>query len=82
MTVESQLEDAIRGLLDARGVGVSVSTVEAAKKVGGPRWRSLTIPARRAAHRMMQTGELEITHTKGTVDVLRANLPVRVRRPS
>ena len=81
MKIDSQLEDAFRVLMDTRTSG-TVSVNEAAKHVGGPRWRSLAIPARRVAHRMAQSGEVIIASTTvGQPDVLSAKSPVRIRRP-
>lgn len=81
MTIEHQLEDAIRVLLDDKAVGASVSTAEAAKRVGGPRWRSLSVAATRAAHRMSASGEIQITQATGAAAMLTQKSPLRVRRP-
>jgi hypothetical protein len=81
MTIDRQLEDAIQHLLDVRSDGSSVSINEAAKYVGGPRWRSLEKPVRRVASDMAQAGKIVITAPRSTTDILKVNSPVRFRRP-
>ena len=63
MTIEQQLEDAIRSMLAKRADGSLISHTDAARRIGGPRWRSLDAPARRAAQRLSQSGEIQISQT-------------------
>jgi hypothetical protein len=80
MTIEQQLEDAIRTMLAKRADGAPISHVEAARRVGGPRWRSLDAPARRAAQRLSQSGEIVVSQKGSTVDALTAKGPLHIRR--
>lgn len=80
MTIERQLEDAIRTLLDKRADGAFVSHTEAARRIGGPRWRSLEAPARRAAQRLSQNGEVVVSQKGSPVDALTAKGALHIRR--
>ncbi len=79
--VDEALEDAILTLLAGREGTVCPS--EAARAVGGQDeavWRPLMGPAREAARRLAQAGEIEVTQRGEVVDVRTARGPVRVRR--
>jgi hypothetical protein len=80
MTIEQQLEDAIRTLLDKRAEGAPISHTDAARRIGGPRWRSLEAPARRAAQRLSQNGEIVVSQRGTTVNALTAKGPLHIRR--
>jgi hypothetical protein len=80
MTIEQQLEDAIRTMLAKRADGAPISHTEAARRVGGPRWRSLDAPARRAAQRLSQNGEIVVSQKGTAVDALTAKGPLHLRR--
>lgn len=75
------LERAIDVLLDARGPGTSICPSEAARRVEPDDWRPLMEPARRAARRMVERGELEICQRGKAVDPTAARGPIRLRRP-
>ncbi len=78
---DQALEDAIRLLLAGREGTICPS--EAARAVGGDDdagWRPLMEPAREAAWRLAQTGEVEVTQRGEVVDVRTARGPVRIRR--
>jgi hypothetical protein len=79
MTVERQLERAIIDLLDKRADGATVSPAEAARRIGGPRWRSLEAPARRAAHNLSVAGQVTISQNGSTVDAMTVKGPIRIR---
>lgn len=74
------LEDAIRELLDARANDASICPSEAARAVGGEDWRPLMERARRAARRLVASGEVEICQGGRVIDPSTARGPIRVRR--
>ena len=78
--VDTHLEAAISALLDARAVGATICPSEAARQVGGDDWRDLMEPARRAARRLVDAGEVEITQAGQVVDASTAKGPIRIRR--
>ncbi|MFM7535065.1 MAG: DUF3253 domain-containing protein [Acidimicrobiales bacterium] len=78
--VDGELETAIRTLLAARANGASICPSEAARVVGGADdWRELMEPARAAARRLVEAGEVEITQGGQVVDPSRARGPIRIR---
>lgn len=83
--VDLQLENAIRTLLADRPRHATICPSEAARVVGGPGeddWRQLMEPTRRAARRMAEAGEVEITQAGHPVDPSTAKGPVRIRLAS
>ncbi len=76
------LEGAIRDLLAARADGATICPSEAARSVAGDDgdWRSLMTPARDAAGRLVEAGEVEVTQGGEVVDLATARGPVRIRR--
>lgn len=79
--VDRELEDGIRSLLDRRAATASICPSEAARLVGGDDgWRELMEPARRAARRLVASGEVEITQSGRVVDPSSAKGPIRIRR--
>jgi Protein of unknown function (DUF3253) len=81
MDTERALESAITELLDARGPGKTICPSEAARRVDPQDWRPLMEPARRAARRLVESGEVEMTQHGEVVDPATARGPVRLRRP-
>lgn len=79
--VDRQLETAITDLLDARGAGKTICPSEAARRVDADGWRDLMEPARRAARRLVDAGEIRMTQQGRPVDPSTAKGPVRLRRP-
>ncbi|CAN5658370.1 hypothetical protein BH11ACT8_BH11ACT8_22700 [soil metagenome] len=79
-TVDADLEAAITDLLAARARDATICPSEAAKRVGGDDWRGLMEPARRAARRLVEAGEVEITQAGHVVDPSTAKGPIRIRR--
>ena len=80
--IDRQLEEAIRSLLAERPRDATICPSEAARVVGGPEddgWRELMEPARRAARRLADAGEVEITQAGHPVDPSTARGPVRIR---
>ena len=75
-----RLKGAIRDLVSARTGSICPS--EAARAVGGERWRDLMEPAREAARVLARAGEVEITQRGVVLDpdgIFRG--PVRIRLP-
>lgn len=77
-TVDQQLESTIIELLDARTGTICPS--EAARAVDAEGWRDLMEPARRAARRLVDAGQVEITQGGHVVDPSTAKGPIRIRR--
>lgn len=81
--VDTELEAALLDLLDRRAATATVCPSEAARAVGGAdeeAWRALMEPARMAARRLVERGDVEITQGGRVVDPSTAKGPVRVRR--
>ena len=78
--VAEDLEAALTDLLAQRGEGRTICPSEAARRVDPQDWRALMEPARRAARRLVDAGELEMTQQGRVVDPATATGPVRLRR--
>ncbi|WP_404444894.1 DUF2256 and DUF3253 domain-containing protein [Microbacterium marinum] len=78
--VDEQLTRSILDLLADRAAGATICPSEAARAVGGEDWRDLMEPARRAARRLVDAGEVEITQRGSVVDPSTAKGPIRIRR--
>jgi hypothetical protein len=78
--VDQQLEAAILELLAARAATSTICPSEAARAVGGVTWRELMEPARRAARRLVDAGEIEVTQGGSVVDPATARGPIRIRK--
>ena len=78
------LEASILSLLDARAGGATICPSEAARAVAADAdrddWRELMEPARRAARRLVDAGDVEITQAGHVVDPSTATGPIRIRR--
>ncbi len=80
-SVDRRLDEAIRTLLLQRAVGATICPSDAARSVAGDGdWRELMEPARRAARRLVESGEVEITQGGHVVDPSSARGPIRIRR--
>jgi hypothetical protein len=77
---DRELEQAILDLLARRSPGSTICPSEAAKAVGGDRWRDLMEPSRRAARRLVDAGQVVITQGGAVVDPSTAKGPIRIRR--
>jgi hypothetical protein len=78
---DARLEAAILDLLGRRAPGATVCPSDAARAVGPvDGWRELMDPARRAAQRLVDVGEVEVTQGGEVVDLASARGPVRIRR--
>ena len=79
--VDERLEAAITGLLAQRARSATICPSDAARLVGDDdSWRDLMEPARRAARRLVERGEVEITQGGQVVDPSTAKGPIRIRR--
>ncbi len=81
--VDEQLEAAITELLAGRARAATICPSDAARKVAGTdgtAWRHLMEPARRAARRLVDRGEVEIVQGGKVVDPSTARGPIRIRR--
>ena len=81
------MESAIRDLLAARAATATICPSEAARRVETEQgsgadadWRPLMEPARRAARRLVERGEVEIVQRGRVVDPGTATGPIRNRR--
>jgi hypothetical protein len=75
-----QLEASILALLAARAATSTICPSDAARAVGDDTWRDLMEPAREAARRLVDAGEVEITQGGSVVDPSTAKGPIRIRR--
>lgn len=78
--IDTDLESAITELLAARAEDATICPSEAARLVGGEDWRDLMEPARSAARRLVEAGQVEITQAGQVVDAATAQGPIRIRR--
>ncbi|MFJ9624914.1 DUF3253 domain-containing protein [Streptomyces sp. NPDC101181] len=80
---DQRLEQAILDLLDGRAPDATICPSDAARAVWSgddDGWRALMEPSRRAARRLTEAGEVEITQGGRRVDPDRARGPIRIRR--
>lgn len=78
--VDSRLQQAILDLLAQRRPDATICPSDAARSVGDDDWRALMDPARAAAQRLVDLGEVVITQGGEVVDLATARGPVRIRR--
>ena len=78
--VDARLERTILDLLAARAATATICPSDAARAIGGDQWRDLMEPARRAARRLVASGEVVITQGGAVVDGTTATGPIRIRR--
>ena len=79
--VDAELERTILSLLDDRAPTSTICPSDAARAVGtADSWRSLMDPAREAARRLVEAGEVVITQKGEVVDLATARGPIRIRR--
>ncbi|MFJ2258452.1 DUF3253 domain-containing protein [Streptomyces sp. NPDC087844] len=80
---DRQLERAILELLERRAPTATICPSDAARAVctgDDDGWRALMEPARRAARRLVEAGEVEITQAGRVVEPAKARGPIRIRR--
>lgn len=79
--IDQRLEAAILDLLASRAPTATICPSDAARAVGDEgSWRDLMDPARAAAARLVDRGEVEITQGGEVVDLATAKGPIRIRR--
>ncbi|MDQ0663847.1 hypothetical protein QFZ35_002345 [Arthrobacter ulcerisalmonis] len=78
--VDRQLEAKILELLATRAATSTICPSEAARAVGGVGWRRLMEPAREAARRLVDSGQVHITQGGSVVDPATAKGPIRIRK--
>jgi hypothetical protein len=78
--IDRQLEATILDLLAARAATSTICPSDAARAVGVENWRDLMEPARRAARRLVDAGEVEVTQGGSVVDPATAKGPIRIRK--
>lgn len=78
--IDKQLEASILELLAARAATSTICPSDAARAVGDENWRELMEPARRAARRLVDAGEVQITQGGSVVDPSTAKGPIRIRK--
>jgi hypothetical protein len=78
--IDRKLEGAIGSLLDARAPTATICPSEAARSVAPEGWRDLMEPARMAARRLVDRGQVEIVAGGRVVDPSTAKGPIRIRR--
>ncbi|SEC91349.1 Glycosyl transferases group 1 [Nocardioides exalbidus] len=78
--VDDRLEATILDLLAQRAPTATICPSDAARAVGSSEdWRELMEPARQAAARLVDRGEVEITQGGRVVDLATAKGPIRIR---
>lgn len=78
-----RLAAAVRTLLRHRDEGKTICPSDAARAVGGERWRSLLPTAHAVARNLAAAGEVEVTQRGEVLDPNAAwKGPVRLRRPA
>jgi hypothetical protein len=78
--INRQLENTILELLAARAATSTICPSDAARAVGDENWRDLMEPARRAARRLVDAGEVVITQGGSVVVPATAKGPIRIRK--
>jgi len=77
---DPRLEAAILDLLGERAPTSSICPSEAARRVDSDHWRELMGPAREAARRLVDAGDVEVVQGGRVVDPSTARGPIRIRR--
>ena len=81
--IDQEMEATILDLLAQRARTSTICPSDAARVVGGDdedTWRGLMEPARRAARRLVDRGQVVITQGGKVVDPETATGPIRIRR--
>ena len=78
--VDAALEASILALLDERARSATMCPSEPARSVDPDGWEALMEPARCAARRLVDAGEVEITQGGRVVDPSTCKGPIRIRR--
>ena len=78
--LDTELEAKILELLGQRAATATICPSDAARAVRPDDWRDLMEPARRAARRLVASGEVTITQGGKPVDPSTARGPIRIRK--
>lgn len=78
--VDRELEAKILELLASRAAASTICPSDAARAVGGDHWRHLMEPAREAARRLVDAGQVQITQGGSVIDPATAKGPIRIRK--
>ncbi|MEJ7634377.1 DUF2256 and DUF3253 domain-containing protein [Aeromicrobium sp.] len=78
---ERDLERRIVEMLAARSRESTICPSDVARAVAPDEWRPMMEPVRRAARRLVDRGEVEITQKGSVVDPSTAKGPIRIRLP-
>lgn len=81
MGAEEDLERRILAMLRSRAPSSTICPSEVARDVAPDDWRPLMEPVRRAAARLAERGQVEITQQGAVVDLAAATGPVRIGVP-
>lgn len=76
---DDALRTAILRLLSERSAGATICPSEAARAVDADGWQAQMEPARRAARRLVEEGQIVITQKGRVVDPSTARGPIRLR---
>jgi hypothetical protein len=78
---ESEIEERIFALLDARAEGKTICPSDAARALCPADWRPLMDPVRDVAYALADAGRIEVTQSGEVVDGRTARGPIRLRLP-
>ncbi|MDJ0362671.1 DUF3253 domain-containing protein [Rhodococcus sp. H29-C3] len=78
-STDLRIEQKIRELLDARARDATICPSDVARAMSDNDWRDLMEPVRKAARRLVDAGEVEITQKGSVVDPSTAKGPIRIR---
>ncbi|MGC5222743.1 DUF3253 domain-containing protein [Micromonospora sp. DT81.3] len=76
----ARFEEAIMELLAQRALTSTICPSDAARVVGGEKWREQMDDARAAAGRLVAAEKVDITQRGAVVDLATARGPIRIRR--
>ncbi|WP_217361598.1 DUF3253 domain-containing protein [Aeromicrobium stalagmiti] len=79
--VDVDLERRILTMLGSRARSSTICPSDVAREAAPDDWRPLMEPVRRAARRLVDRGEVEITQAGAVVDPSTAKGPIRIRLP-
>ncbi len=79
--VDEDLEQRILAMLGSRARSSTICPSDVARAMSSDEWRPLMEPVRRAARRLVDRGEIQITQKGAVVDPSTAKGPIRIRLP-
>lgn len=78
---DHDLERRILAMLESRARTSTICPSDVAREAAPNDWRPLMEPVRRAAGRLVDRGEVEVTQGGSVVDLATAKGPIRIRLP-